>query len=277
VASEGPASAKSHVRAFVVLGLGPRSHAATRIPASWALPGRYATLFALAQATPSNSPARSAALRPDDGRLERGRRSLARIRTAARELFRESGFDRATLRAIGARAGMGASSIYRHVRSKHELLVLELADLQERAWREFRLGDDPRQPSRERLTRFLELQHALLACDADLTLIALRATTHPEARVARRALALNDRTIGLVAEVLQSGRRRDLSADLDVLAAARAVVHITTGARIAWANGLSSEDACRSSIAVGVDLLFQGIAAGRPAEVATDPETHAIR
>ena len=52
-----------------------------------------------------------AKLRPDDGRLARGRRSRARIREAARALFREHGFDGATLRAIGARAGMGASSI----------------------------------------------------------------------------------------------------------------------------------------------------------------------
>jgi AcrR family transcriptional regulator len=80
-------------------------------------------------------------LRPDDGRLVRGRKSRERIRAAARELFRERGFDGTTLRAIGERAGMGASSIYRHVRSKHELLVLELADLQEEAWLSFRRAD----------------------------------------------------------------------------------------------------------------------------------------
>ena len=77
-------------------------------------------------------------LRTDDGRLARGRRSRTRIREAARALFRERGFDGATLRAIAQRAGMGASSIYRHVRTKHELLVLELADLQEEAWQSFR-------------------------------------------------------------------------------------------------------------------------------------------
>ena len=80
-------------------------------------------------------------LRPDDGRLARGRRSRARIREAARALFRERGFDGATLRAIAARAGMGASSFYRHVQSKEELLIEELADLQEEAWRRFRAED----------------------------------------------------------------------------------------------------------------------------------------
>lgn len=211
------------------------------------------------------SPRRAArserALRPDDGRLVRGRRSRTRIREAARALFRERGFDGATLRAIAQRAGMGASSIYRHVRTKHELLVLELADLQEEAWARFRKSDAPDRPTRERIHRFFEAQHDLLASDADLTVIALRATTYPDAPIARRVLALHDRSIGLLAEILQSGARRDLAANLDVLAAARALFHIATGARVSWANGLISEGECRRVVDSSVDLLFSGLSA----------------
>ena len=111
-----------------------------------------------------------------DGRLARGKRSRARIRSAARELFREVGFDRATLRAIAARAGMGASTIYRHVDSKQELLVLEIADLQEEAWSRFRLTDDRNASTRSRVLGFFDAQHDMLASNADLTVIALRAT-----------------------------------------------------------------------------------------------------
>lgn len=201
------------------------------------------------------------ALRADDGRLARGRRSRARIREAARELFRERGFDGATLRAIAQRAGMGASSIYRHVRTKHELLVLELADLQEEAWARFRQTDTASRPTRERIRRFFDAHHELLASDADLTVIALRATTYPDAPVARRVLALHDRSIGLLAEILQSGSQRDLAPDLDVLASARALFHVATGARISWANGLIGEGECRHAIDSSVDLLFSGISA----------------
>lgn len=208
---------------------------------------------------PTRTPRNADALRPDDGRLVRGRRSRARIREAARTLFRERGFDRATLREIAGRAGMGASSIYRHIRTKHELLVLELADLQEEAWLTFRRADDPQRPTRERICSFFDAQHALLASDADLTIIALRATTYPGAPVARRVLALHDRTIGLLAEILQNRQRHDLAADIDVLASARALFHIATGARISWANGLVSESGCRQVIETSVDLLFRGI------------------
>jgi AcrR family transcriptional regulator len=200
-----------------------------------------------------------APLRPEDGRLARGRRSRERIRSAARALFRESGFDGATLRAIAERAGMGASSIYRHVRSKHELLVLELADIQEEAWTRFRLEDDRAAPTRARVRRFFEVQHAMLAADPDLTVIALRATTFPEASVARRVLSLNDRTVGLLAEILQGGRRRDLDAGVDLLAASQAIFHIASGVRLAWANGLLNERGCREAIDAAVGLLFRGL------------------
>lgn len=202
-------------------------------------------------------------LRPDDGRLARGRRSRARIRAAARSLFDERGFDGATLRAIGERAGMGASSIYRHVQSKEELLIEELFELQEEAWTRFRAKDDRNRPTADRLRDFLDVQHELFVADRDLTTIALRATTKTEARVARRVLQLYDRTIGLLMEILQRGRmKNDLAKDVDVLEAARVLFHVTHGARIPWANGMVKDEACRASIHQAVDLIFRGISAG---------------
>jgi AcrR family transcriptional regulator len=201
-------------------------------------------------------------LRPDDGRLARGRRSRVRIREAARSLFLERGFDGATLRAIAERAGMGASSIYRHVQSKEELLIEELADMQEEAWAQFRVGDDRNRPTADRLRNFFDAQHDLLVANRDLTTIALRSTTKTEARVAKRVLQLYDRTIGLLMEILQRGRmKQDLAKDVDVLEAARVLFHVTNGARIPWANGMVSDEACRASIHQAVDLLFRGVSA----------------
>lgn len=201
-------------------------------------------------------------LRADDGRLLRGRRSRARIRQAARELFRERGFDGATLRAIAERAGMGASSIYRHVRSKEELLIDELAEMQEEAWTRFRAADDRNRPTDVRLRDFFDVQHSLLVADRDLTTIALRATTKTEARVAKRVLQLYDRTIGLLMEILQRGRQKHhLGRDVDVLETARVLFHVSNGARIPWANGLVTDDALRQSMHQAVDLLFKGVAA----------------
>ncbi len=211
-------------------------------------------------------------LRPDDGRLRRGRRSRARIRDAARELFRTRGFDATTLRDIAAAAGMGASSIYRHIQSKEELLVEELADLQREAWLRFRRTDDRERPTGIRVRAFLDAEHALLVGDRDLTTIALRAATHPEARVARRVLALQDQTVGLLTEILLAGRSRgELRREVDPIQAARVVIHATTGARLAWANGQIGPDECRNTLDGAVSLLFQGLEAG-PADAGEGAE-----
>ena len=196
-----------------------------------------------------------------DGRIARGARSRARIRAAARELFRERGFDGTTLRAIAERAGLGASSIYRHVESKQELLMLEIAELQEEAWLNFRQRDPRKAATRERVLDFFDAQHDLLSSNADLTVIALRATSFPEAPMAARALALQDRSIGLIVEILQQGRRIDLAPDVDVMGAALALFHTAQGVRTSWANGRLSERGCRRAIRDSVELLFKGLEA----------------
>jgi hypothetical protein len=112
------------------------------------------------------------------------------------------------------------------------------------------------------VNRFLDVQHELLAEDSDLTLIALRATTRPGARVSSQVLTLNDRTIGLLMEVMQMGRMQaNLKRDVDVLEAARVIFNITQGARIPWANGMTDAESCRKAIQTGVDLLFGGLEA----------------
>ena len=203
---------------------------------------------------------RGAVRRRDDGRLERGRRTRQRLRDAVRELILERGFDQATLRDIAQRAGMGASSIYRHVGSKEELLIWELERLQSRAWTEFRRHDDRSSPTRERIQRFFDAQHELLASQPDYTVIALRATTYPPKRAARAALQLTDRTVALILEILQSGRKNaDLDPQIDLLAAATVLSQIAGSARIDWANGRLTEDACRTAIDGSVALLFRGM------------------
>ncbi|MFK7895115.1 MAG: TetR/AcrR family transcriptional regulator [Myxococcota bacterium] len=240
----------------------PTPTAATGAAAS-AIPGA-APVTRAKRIAPKRAEDKRPKLRADDGRLARGRKSRARIREAARSLFREKGFDGATLREIAARAGMGASSIYRHVQSKEELLIEELSEMQEEAWTRFRALDDRDRPTDVRLRDFFEVQHALLVADRDLTTIALRATTKTEARVAKRVLQLYDRTIGLLMEILQRGRlKKHLSKEVDVLETARVLFHVTNGARIPWANGMVSDEACLASIHQAVDLLFRGVGPAR--------------
>lgn len=54
-------------------------------------------------------------------RAERRRRSEQRILTAARDLFAERGFERTTIRAVAARAGVDPALVIQHFGSKQEL------------------------------------------------------------------------------------------------------------------------------------------------------------
>jgi len=62
---------------------------------------------------------------PAAGLRERNKREkLARIRAAARTLFRKHGFEATTAREICERAGIGVGTLFLYVRDKRELLFL---------------------------------------------------------------------------------------------------------------------------------------------------------
>ena len=60
-------------------------------------------------------------------REERRRRSEAAILSAARELFSEVGFERATIRAVAARAGVDPALVMQHHGSKERLFAAAVA------------------------------------------------------------------------------------------------------------------------------------------------------
>jgi TetR/AcrR family transcriptional regulator, cholesterol catabolism regulator len=66
--------------------------------------------------------------RPLGRREKQKAKRLQRIKQAARELFVKKGYDRTTLRAVGARAKVGAGTIFRYFEDKRDLLMLLFND-----------------------------------------------------------------------------------------------------------------------------------------------------
>ncbi|TYB49702.1 TetR/AcrR family transcriptional regulator [Actinomadura chibensis] len=71
------------------------------------------------------------------------RTSRARILAAARELIDRDGWEALTVRRLAAELGVGATTLYHHVRNREELLVLLLSEHLGRMERPA-LPDDPR-------------------------------------------------------------------------------------------------------------------------------------
>ena len=115
----------------------------------------------------------------------------------------------------------------------------------------------------ERLVWLLQVSRSMLATrDLDRLLTLITDAFIEVTEGDRGFLMLQDRTTGVLTELLQAGRiRGELRREVDVLAAARTIEFVTTGARIAWANGLLDAEGCRASIALAVELLFRGIEA----------------
>src|SRR5215831_3828920 len=73
------------------------------------------------------------------GLRERNKREkLARIRAAARTLFRKHGFESTTAREICERAGIGVGTLFLYVRDKRELLFLTFEEDARRIFAEAR-------------------------------------------------------------------------------------------------------------------------------------------
>ena len=85
----------------------------------------------------------------------------AQILDAAAEVFIESGYDAATLEAIGERVGLSKPSLYYYVRSKEDLLAQILLDLLDRVWE--KVDEAAAEDPAERL-RVLARSHVEVLC-----------------------------------------------------------------------------------------------------------------
>lgn len=113
------------------------------------------------------------------GRKRDSSATRAAIRTAARELFAERGYERATVRDIAARAGVNQALLFRYFGSKDDLFRAVMTD---------RGRSVPASgPAETLLSRLLE--RALEESAADWLQAALRSSGHDEAAsVIRREL-----------------------------------------------------------------------------------------
>lgn len=84
--------------------------------------------------------------------------SRTQILAAARRLIDRDGWEQLTIRRLAADLGVGATTLYHHIRDKHDLLVLLLTDAVDQIDRP-RLPDDPR----ERIVTVATAMHDALA------------------------------------------------------------------------------------------------------------------
>ena len=174
------------------------------------------------------------------GRRERNKLDkLQRIKAAAKALFTERGFDRATTRAIAKRAHVGLGTLFNYADDKRDLVFLIFIEELDRLADEAFGGVDPRQPLLEQLEAAFAHYYREFGGNARLARILLQELTfYSHGRLAADFQRSRKRTVGfieeLVARVQRHGRIR---ADVDAASIALSIFFLYSGAVRWWIAG----------------------------------------
>lgn len=133
---------------------------------------------------------------------------LSRIKSAARELFNELGYDRATTRAIAARAHVGLGTLFNYADDKRDLVFLIFNEELDRITDSAFAAIPPGKPLAEQLASAFMVFYLEFATNPTLSRILLRELTfYSEGRLAGDFQRSKRRTIGLVERLVASAQR----------------------------------------------------------------------
>lgn len=174
---------------------------------------------------------------PATGLRERNRLDkLRRIRAAARQLFTERGFDRATTRAIATRAGVGLGTLFNYAGDKRDLVFLIFIDELDRIADRAFDAIDPRASLLDQLTAAFSHYYREFGSNTRLARILLQELTfYSGGRLADDFQRSRRRTIGFIERlVARAQQARRIAARVDARSAALSIFFIYAGAVRWW-------------------------------------------
>jgi TetR/AcrR family transcriptional regulator len=161
---------------------------------------------------------------------------LERIRAAARKLFTERGFERATTRAIARRANVGLGTLFNYAEDKRDLVFLifieELDRLTDRAFGAI----DPRLALIDQLLAAFGFFYREFGANPTLSRILLRELTfYSHGKLAGDFQRSRRRTVGFIARVVARAQHdKRFRADIDPRLMARSIFFLYSGAVRWW-------------------------------------------
>src|SRR3990170_3686541 len=132
---------------------------------------------------------------------------LARIKSAARDLFNELGFDRATTRAIAGRAHVGLGTLFNYADDKRDLVFLIFNEELDRITDSAFAVVDRRRPLSEQLASAFGVFYREFAANPTLSRILLQELTfYSQGRLAGDFQRSKRRTIGFIEQLVASAQ-----------------------------------------------------------------------
>ena len=164
---------------------------------------------------------------------------LSRIKAAAKELFTELGFDRATTRAIAGRAHVGLGTLFNYADDKQDLVFLIFNEELDRITDTAFGNVDPQTPPAEQLACAFGVFYREFAANPTLSRILLQELTfYSHGKLAADFQRSKRRTIGFIERLVASAQRAGrLRADEDPGFIALSLFFLYSGAVRYWIAG----------------------------------------
>lgn len=182
-----------------------------------------------------------------------GRERVERIVATAVELAEQGGFENVRLREVAASSGVALGTLYRHFRSKEDLLLAALA--QEVAALEARMAGRRAEGATplERVTAFFRIATRAFCRRPNLARAVLRAVASGDPELTEKVARFHDNMSAMIIAALRGGA----PAGGEDEAVADALQDLWFAALVGWAGGLHGQVVVVDKVAGAARLLLQ--------------------
>jgi AcrR family transcriptional regulator len=183
----------------------------------------------------------------------------SRIVDTAIELAAQGGFENVRLRDVAANAGVALGTLYRHFRSKEDLLVAalsrEIGALEER----FKNAPPTGEGALERLEGYFRLATRTLCRKPKFARAVLRAVSSGDRMLAKKVNLFHDRTTALIVRALRGEGASEPDAppategERDV---AEVLQNVWFSSLVGWSGGLRSQPEVVAAVTKTAQLVL---------------------
>ena len=155
---------------------------------------------------------------------------------AAREIITGGGTEALTVNAIAARVGVSEAALYKHVRSKDEVLLLLVDDIRESLFEEICRATGPDGKALEKLEHLLELHLSYVESRQGISFVVITEALQFDGQgVGAAVRRLVDDYLALVERIVVEGQRRgEIHPDVKASAAATAFFGMVQATVMRW-------------------------------------------
>ncbi len=181
---------------------------------------------------------------------------VSRIVETAVELAEQGGFENVRLREVAAASRVALGTLYRHFRSKEDLLLAALAGEMQALERRMRERPAAGADALERVTQFFRIATRAFCRRPNLARAALRAVASGDHELTEKVTRFHDDLVSLTVDALRGSPAHQV--DPRERAIADVLQNVWFSALVAWGGGLHGQHAVVEKVRSAGELVLRG-------------------